>query len=223
MRRLISDALDSGRLDLLLPARAAAAPDSVWLMSGTESLTFEDCRARVEDYAGGFYERGVRPGDVVTVMLDSGIDIVLVILALLRLGAIHVPVNTAFTGAFLTRILGHAEPSCVVVDTAYLNQLVTALPPGLDPLLVVRGATGLTGCAALDLSALVHPERPAPPVETRHDDLAAISYTSGTLGRSKGVLQTHRYWLTATAAMSSGRDIRDDDVFYSCTPLFHSG
>jgi crotonobetaine/carnitine-CoA ligase len=54
-------------------------------------------------------------------------------------------------------------------------------------------------------------------------DCVTVSYTSGTTGRSKGVILSHNYWYLATQAMSKGRDIRQDDVFHLCTPLFHAG
>jgi crotonobetaine/carnitine-CoA ligase len=225
VNRLILDDVAQRRLDTLLPAQAVAQGDATWLISGDDRLSFAAGHDLVERYAAGFHSQGVGRGDVVAVLMDSCIDYVLVVLALIRVGAVHVPVNTAFRGAFLGRLLEHAEPRCVVVDEPYVEQLLSATPDGLKPLLVVRGdeAAAEGPFTVTALSTLAAPGNCAPSVDTRHDDVAAITYTSGTTGRSKGVIQTHHYWLTATEAMSSGRDIREGDVFYSCTPMFHAG
>jgi crotonobetaine/carnitine-CoA ligase len=221
--------MESRRLDRLLPHQAETIGDRVWLMSGSASLTFAEAHAQVEAYAAGFAERGVGPGDVVAVLMDTGIEYVLVVLALTRLNAVHVPINTAFKGEFLRRLLERAEPRAVVVGEAYDDQLLGGLPEDLKPLIVTSGpvsaqqAYSPTPHSRVHLAELAESTKPAPVVRTRHDDVIAIGFTSGTTGRSKGVVLTHHYWLCATEAMNTGRDVRADDVFYSCTPMFHTG
>jgi len=112
----------------------------------------------------------------------------------------------------------------VVVDEAYGPQLVGGLSEEAKPLVVVRGDPDtIGGLSTVGLADLAEPERRAPTLNAHHDDVVTIAYTSGTTGRSKGVVLTHHYWLTATEAMSSGRDIRASDVLHSCTPMFHAG
>ncbi len=230
--RVPVDEPDARRLDLLLPWQAEHNGDGVWLMEGSgDGLTFAAAHTRVEAYAAGFADRGVRRGDAVAVLMDSGTEYVLVVLALVRLGAVHVPVNTAFTGEFLRRVLERARPVAVVVGQPYLEQLAAALPDDLTPLLLSSGPVSandrysghLHSRGAATLAELGAADRPAPRIETKPDDVIAVAFTSGTTGRSKGVVLTHQYWLCATEAMSSGRDLRADDVFHSCTPMFHTG
>jgi crotonobetaine/carnitine-CoA ligase len=217
--------LESRRLDRLLPRQAETIGDRTWLMEGDTSVTFGAANQRVQAYAAGFAERGIGPGDVVAVLMDTTGEYVLVVLALTRLNAIHVPINTAYKGEFLRRLLEQAEPKAVIIGDGYAEQFVAGLPDGMKPLVVVAGDAGAVDgrYAAIGLSELAHASRPAPAVSSRHDDVIAIGFTSGTTGRSKGVVLTHHYWLTATEAMSAGRDVRADDVFYSCTPMFHTG
>jgi crotonobetaine/carnitine-CoA ligase len=219
-----TDQIEDRQLNRLLPHQAAANGDATWLMEDDAQTTFHDGHLRVEHYAAGFAAHGIGAGDVVAVLMDSCTDYVLVILALIRLGAVHVPVNTAFRGEFLRRILDQTKPTCVVLDEAYGPQLVGALSEEAKPLVVVRGDPDTIGClSTVGLADLAQPERRAPTLTAHHDDVVTIAYTSGTTGRSKGVVLTHHYWLTATEAMSSGRDIRASDVLHSCTPMFHAG
>jgi carnitine-CoA ligase len=224
LSRVRLEQIEDRQLNRLLPHQAAVNGDAPWLMEDDAQLTFEDGHLRVKRYAAGFSARGIGPGDVVAVMMDSCTDYVLVILALIRVGAVSVPVNTAFRGEFLRRLLEQTKPACVVLDQAYASWLVAVLPDDAQPLLVVRGeADAVERRFAVGLADLAQCGHRVPAVDAHHDDVVTISYTSGTTGRSKGVVLTHHYWLTATEAMSSGRDIRESDVLHSCTPMFHAG
>jgi crotonobetaine/carnitine-CoA ligase len=208
----------------LLLRQAVDVGDAVWLMEGESRLTFDEANAAVDAYAAGFSDSGITRADVVAVMLDSGSTYTLVVLALIRIGAIHIPINTAFKGEFLRRILEHAQPKAFIVADVYAEQLerVGDMERGL---VIVAGDD-----AACDSGQFVVPladtyrigARPPKTIAT-YRDVVAISYTSGTTGRSKGVVQTNNYWISAAQAMSSGRDIRAGDVFHSCTPMFHAG
>ena len=92
-------------------------------------------------------------------------------------------------------------------------------------LVVVRGDPGSVAFPgkAVSLDELRHTGAVAPPPAASYRDTVAILYTSGTSGRSKGALQSHHYWYTASLAMAEGRDIRAGDVFHLCTPMFHAG
>jgi carnitine-CoA ligase len=217
--------IEDRHLNRLLPYRAAVNGDAPWLMEGDARLTFHDGHVTVERYAAGFAAHGIGPGNVVAIVMDSCIDYVLVTLALLRVGAVTVPVNTAFRGEFLRRLLEQTKPACVVLDEAYASQLLGGLPGDAKPLMVVRGNPEAVdpGFFTVGLADLAQGGCRAPALNAHHDDVVTISYTSGTTGRSKGVVLTHHYWLTAAEAMSSGRDIRESDVLHSCTPMFHAG
>jgi len=226
MNRVQLDHIEDRCLDKLLICQARSNGDAVWLMEGEERLTFDAANSTVDAYAAGLEATGIGGGDIVAVMLDSGATYILVVLALIRIGAVHIPINTAFRGEFLRRILEHAKPSAVVVAPGYSEQLDGAGRGILDATtIVVAGESpkvqmGRMTCALAELSQAG--ERPRPNTAT-YRDVVAISYTSGTTGRSKGVVLTHHYWISATMAMASARDVRDTDVFYSCTPMFHAG
>jgi len=155
--------------------------------------------------------------------MDSCTDYVLVILALIRLGAVHVPVNTAFRGEFLRRILDQTKPTCVVVDEAYGPQLVGRLSEEAKPLVVVRGDPDtIGGLSTVGLADLAEPERRAPTLNAHHDDVVTIAYTSGTTGRSKGAMLTHGVLVfESLCALADTMRLDVEHVGMHAAPLTH--
>ncbi|HEX9548417.1 MAG TPA: AMP-binding protein, partial [Acidimicrobiales bacterium] len=98
MNRVQLDHIEDRCLDKLLICQARSNGDAVWLMEGEERLTFDAANSTVDAYAAGLEATGIGGGDIVAVMLDSGTTYILVVLALIRIGAVHIPVNTAFRG-----------------------------------------------------------------------------------------------------------------------------
>jgi crotonobetaine/carnitine-CoA ligase len=225
MHRLTLTDIEDRILGRLLPAQAEHNGDATWLMDGDDRVSFAAGQAEVEALAAGLAGLGIGRGDRVALMLENSADYVFLVLALVRLGAVHVPINTAFKGEYLRRLLEHAEPRTVIVDEALGERLSPELPGLPVEHVVVRGAAD-----SVDLAGKVHAVADlrqsggrAPEADIAYSDTVAILYTSGTTGRAKGAMQSHHYWYTATEAMAAGRDIRADDVFHLCTPMFHAG
>ena len=225
MHRLTLNDIEDRILGRLLPAQAEHNGDAIWLMAGDERFTFAAGQAEVEALAAGLAGLGIGRGDRVALMLENSADYVFLVLALVRLGAVHVPINTAFKGEYLRRLLEHAEPRTVIVDETLGERLSPELAGLPVEHVVVRGAAD-----AVDLAGKVHSVSDlrnaggsVPDSDIGYADTVAILYTSGTTGRAKGAMQSHHYWYTATEAMAAGRDIRDGDVFHLCTPMFHAG
>jgi crotonobetaine/carnitine-CoA ligase len=158
-------------------------------------------------------------------MLPTGIEALEAWGAIAAIGAVEVPVHTAYRGALLERVLENAEPSVLVVASDLLPQLRTAAT-GLDEIrhILVAGAGNPEppGTASLDavLDSVTAAEELYEPVP---QDLACILYTSGTTGPSKGVrISWAQIVATATGAIPYG-DLTTDDVRYVPLPLFHVG
>jgi carnitine-CoA ligase len=232
MHRLTLTDIEDRVLGRLLPAQAEHNGDAIWLMAGDERVTFTAGQAEVEALAAGLAGLGVGRGDRVALMLENSIDYVFLVLALVRLGAVHVPINTAFKGAYLRRLLEHAEPRAVIVDEALGERLSPELGGLPIEHVVVRGAADAVDVAGKvhSVAALRTADGNVPDARRLHlaseptyADTVAILYTSGTTGRAKGAMQSHHYWYSATEAMAAGRDIQAGDVFHLCTPMFHAG
>jgi malonyl-CoA/methylmalonyl-CoA synthetase len=201
-----------------------------------ETLTFGELAARSERMATVLAGRGVRPGDRVAVQLPNGLAFLDLFLACLRLGAILVPVNVLYREREVGHIVADAEP-VAVVTTSGLAGLVPAgtrvwnveelVPPSRgtpvgpvprDPL--APGTAGpLRVSDARPRSGL--PLEPAAPGAPRDDTPAAIVYTSGTTGRSKGAVLSHGNLAANARTLVDAWRITAPDRYLAVLPLFH--
>lgn len=161
--------------------------------------------------------RGVKPGDRVAVQVEKSVAAIALYLATLRAGAIFLPLNTAYTLAEIEYFVGDAEPSMVICDperksgTALIAAKVGALVETLDPF----GEGSLADAAANSM-----PEFET--VERGPDDLAAILYTSGTTGRSKGAMLTHGNLLSNALSLIDTWRFSSSDVLIHALPIYHT-
>jgi len=209
----------------LLDERLGADPDGAFLdCCGTmyTAAMVDDAAGRL---AGALAELGVGHGSTVATILENSPAAVLSWFAALRLGAVYVPVNTALKGSLLRHQLADAGPTVVIVQEDLLarpaeildsidsvEHLVVVGRPEQAP--AVRAAVhswdGLLTAAAA---------RPGPLV--RPSDLAAIVYTGGTTGASKGCALSHGYHVSIARQIISSWGRTPDDVVWSPLPLFH--
>ena len=178
-------------------------------------LTHASLHEEAGRIAGVLCEAGVRPGDRVTVQVEKSFAAVALYLGVLRAGAVFQPLNTAYTDAELAYFLGDAEPRVLVCDparAAALGVIATAHDAGL--LTLAADGTGT-------LSDAARAARSAPPAAPGDDALAAVLYTSGTTGRSKGAMLTHGNLLSNARTLRRAWGWRDDDVLVHALPIHH--
>jgi crotonobetaine/carnitine-CoA ligase len=178
--------------------------------------------------AGALAALGVQPGDRVATLLGNSLDAVLVWLGANLLGAVEVPVNTAYRGEFLRHQLADAGAAVVVTEAALAGR-VSEVAGGLPDLrhLVVRGDDGeppaVPKVTTHRLADLAGPgaDPKAFDVTVSPSDLAMLVYTSGTTGPSKGCMLSHRYVVEAGRRLAQVLGMGADTVLYTPNPLFH--
>ncbi|MGC3987720.1 MAG: AMP-binding protein [Pseudorhodoferax sp.] len=193
-------------------------------------LTFEQAARDAETVAGHLHALGVRPGDHVALMMGNCIDFVRAWAGIGRLGAVAVLLNTELQGVFLEHQLRNSEARLVITAPQQLaailevgsqvQTLETVLLTGAPP----EALEGRMPDASLrplrwddwQSAAPYHGDFP------RYDQIAAIMYTSGTSGPSKGVLMTHAQCTLYGIGMVEALEVRQDDVYYITLPLFHA-
>ncbi len=191
-------------------------PDKVALEfpgAQAEILTYAALYAAADQLAAGLQAWGLRKGDRVAFFAGNAPDFVIAYLAVIRLGAVMVPINTRYQRVELSHILGDCTPRLVLTERALLPLLeeVSAEAPGLEATLIVGELAAWHG----DRATLV-----APVVDG--DDLALILYTSGTTGRSKGAMLSHNAILATITGLLAAWAWEADDRLLLVLPLFHT-
>jgi len=162
-------------------------------------------------------QRGVKKGDRVVVQVGKSIEAVLLYLACLRAGAIYIPLNTAYTAAEVAYFLGDAKPQLFVCTPATIDELQMVASECSVPEVLSLGDAG-DGELMLALESLPASEEI---VEVEPEELAAILYTSGTTGRSKGAMLSHANLASNALVLFEFWHWRDDDVLLHALPIFH--
>jgi crotonobetaine/carnitine-CoA ligase len=219
--------LDAGQQTLpgLLDERLAVDPDGAFLDCCGTMFTASAIDAAAGQVAGALAALGVGPGATVATILENGPAAVLSWFAVQRLGAIYVPVNTALKGALLRHQLADASASVVIVQADLVSRLADILD-STDSVrhLVVVGAPGelpVVNAAIHAWDDLVAAASAPPGAVVRPSDLAAIVYTGGTTGPSKGCALSHSYHVSIARQIISSWGRTPQDVVWSPLPLFH--
>jgi malonyl-CoA/methylmalonyl-CoA synthetase len=171
----------------------------------------------VAQLASHLVRRGVVPGDRVAVQVEKSWQNLALYLACVRAGAVFLPLNTAYQLAEIEYFLGDAEPRFVVCRPES-EKSVRALCAELGNAVVE--SLGTNGDGSLLKSAADAPILPA--VARGSDDLAAILYTSGTTGRSKGAMLTHENLLSNAQVLKDYWRFSEKDVLLHALPIFHT-
>ncbi len=162
-------------------------------------------------------QSGAVPGDRVAVQVGKTVEAVILYLACLRSGLVYLPLNTAYKTAEVDYFLSDAKPAVLVCDPTSEKDLRTlADKTGVKTVFTLDRE----GQGSLILKAASHKTEYVT-IKRAGDDLAAILYTSGTTGRSKGAMLTHDNLASNAQTLSKYWAFREDDVLLHALPIFH--
>ncbi|QIO30566.1 malonate--CoA ligase [Bradyrhizobium sp. 1(2017)] len=180
-------------------------------------ISYGDLIARAGQMANVLVARGVKPGDRVAVQVEKSVANIVLYLATVRAGAVYLPLNTAYTLNELDYFIGDAEPSLVVCDPSKAEGLapIAAKVKARVETLGPDGKGSLTEAADTASSEFAT-------VFRANDDLAAILYTSGTTGRSKGAMLTHDNLASNSLSLVDYWRFTDKDVLIHALPIYHT-
>ena len=232
-------------LPAALRAAATAHADLPAVVDGDTTLSFSDLHAAVRDTARGYVALGLEPGDTVCLWAPNSWEWVVAGLAVSYAGGVLVPVNTRYKGEEVADVVERSGARLCVVADGFLGRSQVAelraavaergtggdagghALPGLDRVAAVVGigtttaddttafsSLGDLGAAVEDIDAVAETVRP--------DDIADILFTSGTTGRSKGVLSTHEQTLAAARVWTRTCRVTEQDRYLVISPFFHS-
>jgi malonyl-CoA/methylmalonyl-CoA synthetase len=182
-----------------------------------QRISYGELISRTGQMANVLVSQGVKPGDRVAAQTEKSVPGLVLYLAAVRAGAVYLPLNTAYTLNELEYFIGDAEPSLVVCDPARAE--------GIGAIAAKVGATvetlGADGNGSLTEAAAKAPAQFGT-VARADDDLAAILYTSGTTGRSKGAMLTHDNLASNSLTLVDYWRFTDKDVLIHALPIYHT-
>ena len=188
---------------------ATGAPDALALEAADRRYGYAELERETARYANALTDLGVQPGDRVAVHAAKSAANLIAYLAIVRAGAAIVPLNTAYTLAELDYFIADAEPALIIVDPER-EQAIADRTPGAR--IATPDSLGVLARAA------------APRFDTARrteNDLAALCYTSGTTGRSKGAMLTHGALVANSRALVTAWRFTPADILIHALPIFH--
>jgi len=193
------------------PARLA-----IEMLDG-KHISYGDLIAMAGQMANVLVEGGVKPGDRVAAQTEKSVPGLVLYLGTVRAGAVYLPLNTAYTLNELEYFLSDAEPSMVVCDPSKAEG-IGAIAAKIGARVMTLGADGKGSLT--DAAAKAKPEFTT--IARANDDLAAILYTSGTTGRSKGAMLTHDNLASNSFSLVDYWRFTDKDVLIHALPIYHT-
>src|SRR3954451_4004605 len=182
-----------------------------------QRISYGDLISRAGQMANVLVNRGVKPGDRVAAQTEKSVPGLVLYLAAVRAGAVYLPLNTAYTLNELDYFITDAEPSLVVCDPSKAEG-IRAFAAKVNAQVETLRADG-TGSL---MDAAAKAEATFATVARADDDLAAILYTSGTTGRSKGAMLTHDNLASNSYSLVDYWRFTKDDVLIHALPIYHT-
>ena len=208
----------------LVTRAAERAPDRIALIAGPATLTWAELDGQVDRAASALRELGLVPGDRIVLQLGNSVDFPVLYCGALRAGLVAVPANTGYTGPELADLLTDSGAVALATSSVHVISAAGELRTGALRHVLVAAPSGPDG--TLPLPGLL---AGAPPLAFRHvprspEDLAVLGYTSGTSGRPRGAMLSHRALLANLEQCAALRPepVTAEDVLLLAIPLFHA-
>ena len=199
-----------------------ARPDATAIAANGREIPYEEFWSRTGRLAAALADRGIEPGDRVALYLPNVPQFLTAFHGVLRAGGVVVPMDPQYKSREISHLLADSEAT-VVVSLGDLVPRVEAVMDDTDVTQVVSvGETQEENDTVTPFEAFLAEEE-APVVSRADDDVAIQPYTSGTTGRPKGVLLTHRNvaWDARASASLTEGGVKESDKFLGVLPLFH--
>jgi carnitine-CoA ligase len=209
--------------------KAKKLQEKVFVRTRETQLTYHEMNSISDKFSNGFMNLGLGKGDKVCLMLDNCLEHLYCWFALGKIGAVDVPINTAYKGQILSYIINNSEAKAIVIAQHYLDRIkflekdlkklknvIVHVPSGSDKI-----ELELT-LETFHLKEFYSFSDTIPDVKVHYSDLATIIYTSGTTGPSKGVMMSHAFNYSFAQVTLDNIGLTYDDIDYTCLPLFHA-
>jgi crotonobetaine/carnitine-CoA ligase len=212
-------------LGRILMLQAQAIPDAPCYLVDDRRYSFAEVNNTVNRYAAGLKNLGVEKGDHVVIFMRSCVEFIMMAFAANKLGAVWVPINGDYKGEWLAEAIESSKGKVLLTDTDKYPRVAEAVSAKHYGALIVKvNEGGVLPQGAVDLASFsALPDAEPEPVAMHYGDTCAILWTSGTTGKSKGVMQPHNVWISAAESAKEYFPVQAGDVVYNCMPLYNTG
>jgi len=198
-------------------------PQKTALIDGTFKYSYSELNHRCNELANGLWERNIKKGDRVALLAKNCKEFVISYFALSKIGAVLVPLNHRCVARELEYMLSDCEAKALIFEAEFKETIVRLKHPlpGLRTYLSVGKPVPSFG---EEFDQVLSSATPAEPdVECLEDEESTILYTSGTTGKPKGAVITHRARIWATVNVMSDGSVETEGIALEGGPLFHTG
>lgn len=209
----------------LLHRSASSYPEREFIVIDGAPYTYREVDERSNAMARELAKLGVQKGQCVVTLFDTCIDVFTCWFAINKLGAIWVPINTAYRGDFLRHQVVDTEARIIICEDHYLERFVQIAAKLTDvQLILTRNGLVDPSCAIpiQPLDQFRGNDIGALPLAVAPSDLAALIYTSGTTGPSKGCMISHNYFAAIGRINRRYTLIDQGQTLWTCLPVFHA-
>ena len=198
-------------------------PTRTAIVADGHTLTYQVLDEQTTRLAAGLQQLGVQAGDRIALFLGNCVEYVIADIAILKLGGIKVPLNSYQSTADVSYILGVTQARLLIADGALLANIEPIdLPRATQDVVLTSLGTEIEKQAAKHLWTDVMASQDLQTSRVSADDTAMITYTGGTTGRPKGVVQTQQSLAINLTAHIVAGEISAEEIMLLTTPLPHS-
>ncbi len=212
-------------LNELLPKAVRLYPDREAVVCGGLRMTYQDFAARVWQLARGLSSLGIEKGDRVAILLENSHEYLETYFAAAHLGIILVSLNYRLAPKELSEILKDSGSRMLIAQGTFHDKAkgLAGSATTLERIIWTRAESHMPGERDAAYEALLkdHPDQPPPSPDIWDDDVAHLYYTSGTTGRPKGVMLTHKNVKSHALGTIAELQLTDRDHWFHVAPLFH--
>lgn len=194
--------------------------DRIAVVDGIQQISYGELRQKIDALAGALSTKGIQPGDVVALHAPNSLGFIIAFHAILRAGATVTTLNVLYNPTEITNQINDSKAKLYITTSFFLSNVVAGVTgAGLDQkqIILLDHAENYLSISELILQAHKPPVEYAPSAT----QLAVLPYSSGTTGKAKGVMLTHRNLVANIAQCTPVLPIRQDDTVLAVLPFFH--
>jgi len=209
------------QLNELLEKWSRLQPEKTYLYFHNEQITFKKLFDNVNSVGLYLKHLGIKRGDRVALYLRNSPEFLYAWFALNKIGAVMVPINTAFKKDETSYVLQNSECKGIIAHADVLEEVIVPAAKGTSSIEWISAVSPVMIEGILPFSQFLKQKGPLKTTRWPDDDLASILYTSGTTGNPKGVMCPHRYYSYIGTAGSQTLELTSESSLLTLLPLFH--